>query len=263
MGSTLKRMATPVTSSSPAQPEDTPLKGRRVLLVDDDSVLLRAWSRTLGQHGMFVTTANRIQQAREELGEFQSRPLHYALVDDRLPDGFGLDFVPALIDMRPQPAFAVVSAHPSTERALRAWQRQIVIVPKPVSPSGLLQLMAFLSSHKRYKRRDRPPRTLRQDNLAFGKFVLTPDGLLTPEGMIKLTATGIELLAQLAERDGNWLRTMDLAHALYGRDDPHTTMVVRRHVSLLRRALGTHRWLVESELQRGYRVAPSVFAQSL
>ena len=36
-------------------------------------------------------------------------------------------------------------------------------------------------------------------------------------------------------------------------------MVVRRHVSLLRRALGSHRWLVESELQRGYRIAPSAF----
>ena len=37
-------------------------------------------------------------------------------------------------------------------------------------------------------------------------------------------------------------------------------MLVRRHVSLLRRALGEQRWIVESQLQRGYRIAPAAFA---
>lgn len=252
-------MATPVSSSSPAQPDDTPLKGRRILLVDDDAVLLRAWSRTLSQHGMFVSTASRIQQAKEELGEFRTRPLHYALVDDRLPDGFGLDFVMAISEMRPQPAFAVVSAHPSTERALRAWQRQIVIVPKPVSPTGLLQLMAFLTTQGQRKRRERPRRELRLEALPFGSFVLGPEGLVTPERTIRLTGMAIELMAQLIERNGSWVRTVDLCRSLYGREDAHAAMVVRRHVSLLRRALGNYRWLIESELQRGYRITPNAY----
>jgi DNA-binding response OmpR family regulator len=256
-------MATPVSSSSPAQPDDTPLKGRRILLADDDAVLLRAWSRTLSQHGMFVSTASRIQQAKEELGEFRTRPLHYALVDDRLPDGFGLDFVMAISEMRPQPAFAVVSAHPSTERALRAWQRQIVIVPKPVSPTGLLQLMAFLTTQGQRKRRERPRRELRLEALPFGSFVLGPEGLVTPERTIRLTGMAIELMAQLIERNGSWLRTIDLCRSLYGREDAHAAMVVRRHVSLLRRALGNYRWLIESELQRGYRITPSAYQTQL
>lgn len=256
-------MATPVSSSSPAQPDDMPLKGRRILLVDDDAVLLRAWSRTLSQHGMFVSTAARIQQAKDELAEFRTRPLHYALVDDRLPDGFGLDFVMAISEMRPQPAFAVVSAHPSTERALRAWQRQIVIVPKPVSPTGLLQLMAFLSTQGQRKRRERPRRELRLEALPFGSFVLGPEGLTTPERTIRLTGMAIELMAQLIERNGSWLRTTDLCRSLYGREDAHAAMVVRRHVSLLRRALGNYRWLIESELQRGYRITPTAFQTQL
>lgn len=234
------------------------LEGKRVLLLDDDQVLLRAWSRTLSQQGMHVVAVCRVHEARAELCAVRKRKLDYALIDDRLPDGFGLDLVAALAELRPTPAFAVISAHPSTERALRAWQRQVVIVPKPVSPSGLLQLLGFLATH-RYKRRERAPRTLRQEALPFGSFVLGPDGLHTPEGTIKLTATGIELMAQLLDRRGAWMRTLDLAHALYGRDDSHTTMVTRRHVSLLRRALGNYRWLVESELQRGYRLAPAAF----
>jgi len=253
-------MVMPTPGSQPAPPiGEISLQGRRVLLVDDDVVLLRAWARTLGQHGMYVVACSRIQEAREELVAFRRRPLHFALVDDRLPDGFGLDFVPALADLRPAPAFAVVSAHPSTERALRAWQRQIVIVPKPVSPTGLLQLMGFLATHRTRKRRERPRRESRHEPCPFGSYVLTADGLQTTEGLIKLTATGIEVIAQLVDRGGGWMRTVDLARELYGREDPHTAMVVRRHVSLLRRALGDHRWLIESELQRGYRIALSAF----
>lgn len=254
-------MSLPASGQDLAQPpSEVDLQGKRVLVLDDDPVLLRAWARTLSQNGMHVIPCARVGEAREELLGCRSRNrrLHYALVDDRLPDGFGLDLVGTLLDLRPSPAFAVVSAHPSTERALRAWQRQIVIVPKPVSPSGLLQLMEFLATHqRRQKRRERPPRELRQEALPFGRYVLGPQGLLTPEGTIRLAATGIEVLALLVERDGHWIRTVDLARQLYGREDQHTTMVVRRHISILRRALGPHRFLIENELQRGYRIAPS------
>lgn len=253
-------MVMPAPGSRSAQPSaEEPLQGKRVLLVDDDPVLLRAWARTLAQHGMLVTTAVRIQEAREELAVFRRRGLHFALVDDRLPDGFGLDLVPALAELRPLPAFAVVSAHPSTERALRAWQKQVVIVPKPVSPSGLLQLMDFLVTHRKRKQRERPKRAQRVDTLPFGSFVLGPDGLATPDGLVKLGATAGELLALLIERDGGWMRSVDLARELYGREDPHTMMVVRRHISLLRRALAGHRWLIESEVQRGYRICSEAF----
>jgi DNA-binding response OmpR family regulator len=257
-------MVLPAPDSESSQPiAEGPLQGRRVLLVDDDALLLRAWARTLAQHGMLVTAAMRIHEAREELVFLRKRGLHFALVDDRLPDGFGLDLVPALAELRPKPAFAVVSAHPSTERALRAWQSQTVIVPKPVSPTGLLQLMGFLAEHRSPKRRERPKREQRVETLPFGAFVLDPDGLSTPDGFIKLSATAVELLAQLVERGGAWVRSVELARELYGRDDPHTMMVVRRHISLLRRALGKHRWLVESEIQRGYRIAGAAFQPRL
>jgi DNA-binding response OmpR family regulator len=246
-------------SESPQPIADGPLQGRRVLLVDDDVLLLRAWARTLAQHGMLVTAAMRIQEAREDLVSLRERGLHFALIDDRLPDGFGLDLVPALEELRPKPAFAVVSAHPSTERALCAWQSQTVIVPKPISPTGLLQLMGFLAEHRSPKRRERPKRELRVETLPFGAFVLDQDGLSTPDGFIKLSVTASELLALLVERGGAWMRSVDLARELYGRDDTHTMMVVRRHVSLLRRALGNHRWLVESETQRGYRISGAAF----
>jgi DNA-binding response OmpR family regulator len=264
-------MSSPLAApgAEPAQPIDggVEFSGKRVLLLDDDPVLSRAWGRTLSQHGMLVVTCGRIHEARSEIEGLRARNrrLHYALIDDRLPDGFGLDLIGALDELRPAPSFAVVSAHPSTERALRAWQRELVIVPKPVSPNGLLQLMGFLATRdgRKGKRRERPPRAPLTEALKFGAYMLTQDGLLTPEGAIHLSATAIELLALLVERDGRWMSTPDLCRSLYGREDAHAANVVRRHISLLRRTLGTHSFLVESALQRGYRIAPSALSPRL
>src|SRR5262245_47180822 len=141
-------MAAPAHSSEPASQDAAALRGRRILLVDDDPVLLRVWSRTLSQQGLVVRVASSIAQARQLMLGWRKRPFHHALVDDRLADGFGLDLVPALTELRPAPGFAVVSAYPSTERALRAWQREVVIVPKPASPSGLIELIGFLETRR-------------------------------------------------------------------------------------------------------------------
>lgn len=211
----------------------------------------------LARHGLVVHEATGVANARKLLSGWHERPFQYALVDDRLSDGFGLDLVPALAELRPAPGFAVVSAHPSTERALRAWQRDSVIFPKPASPEALLELIGFLETRRgrarmQYKRRDgvREPRR-------FGRFVLGADGLAGPHGRSKLTLVSQELLARLLQYGGEWVPTAQLARELYERDDAHGLMLLRRQISLLRRALGDQRWIVESQLQRGYRVAPA------
>jgi DNA-binding response OmpR family regulator len=232
------------------------------LLVDDDAVLLRVWSRTLIQHGMLVRVASGVGQARQCLSGWGELPLHYALVDDRLSDGFGLDLVPALHALRPTPGFAVVSAYPSTERALRAWQREIVIVPKPAKPAGLLELIEFLDTRRGrertyYKRGERV-----REAIQFGAFVLDADGLTGAARHVQLSAVLHELLARLVEYGGEWVATAQLAHDLYERDDAHSLTLVRRQISLLRRALGDQRWIIESQLQRGYRIAAAALGRA-
>jgi DNA-binding response OmpR family regulator len=189
------------------------------------------------------------------MSSWERRPFQYALVDDRLADGFGLDLVPVLSDLRPTPGFAVVSAYPSTERALRAWQRDVVIVPKPASPAGLLELIGFLDTRrgktrKHYKRGARV-----REAIQFGKFTLDADGLTGPDIRLPLSSVLHELMARLVDYSGDWVPTAQLARDVYERDDAHSLMLVRRQISLLRRALGDQRWMVESQLQRGYRIA--------
>ena len=190
------------------------------------------------------------------MSTWRERPYDYALVDDRLSDGFGLDLVPTLLTLRPAPGFAIVSGFPSTERALRAWQRDAMIVPKPTTPNGLIELVGFLETRRCIVRKNHYKRgASTRDAVHFGRFVLDADGLTSPAGQHKLTAVGQEILARLVQERGEWTSTLELAVELYQREDAQSLMLVRRHVSLLRRALGEQRWIIESALQRGYRIA--------
>ena len=154
----------------------------------------------------------------------------------------------------------MVSAFPSTERALRAWQRDVMIVPKPAHPSGLFELLGFLEARRGKERKTHYKRgTATREAVRFGQFTLDVDGLSGPTGRHKLTAIGQEIMGRLLRERGGWLSTRELAHELYERDDSQGWMLVRRHVSLLRRALGDERSIIESALQRGYRIDPRAF----
>jgi DNA-binding response OmpR family regulator len=224
---------------------------------------LRTWSRTLERRGLIVRTAGKVQQARQVLAGWTSRKFDYALVDDRLPDGFGLDLVPALSELRPAPGYAVVTARPSTERALRAWQKAVVIVPKPASPVGLLELLGFLETQRVTTRKPRYKREMSVlEPVRFGAFVLDPEGLRTEQGLLEIGGVGRILLAELLHYQGAWVPTVHLAREIYELEDAHGTMLVRRHISFLRRALGPLRWIVESAVQRGYRIAPAALTRN-
>lgn len=251
-----------LTAASQVEPSNTTLelRGRRVLLVDDDALLLKTWSRTLSNRGLIVRAVTRISEARDVLALWPKRKFDYALVDDRLPDGFGLDLVPLLTNLRPTPGFTVVSALPSTDRALTAWRNATVIVPKPVSPAGLFELLGFLDAQRKTRRLRYKRNSAVIEAVSFGRFVLDADGLRFDDERVRLTAVARMILAELANNGGAWVPTAQLARALYDIDDEHGTMLVRRQISLLRRALGDQRWLVESALQRGYRLAPEAFS---
>ena len=96
----------------------------------------------------------------------------------------------------------------------------------------------------------------------FGQFVLDADGLSARTGTTSSPRSAHEILGRLLRERGAWFGTGELARELYERDDSQGRMLVRRHVSLLRRALGDERWMIESALQRGYRIARSRMLES-
>lgn len=62
----------------------------RVLIVDDEPLVLRAWSRMLAREGMAVETADNAAEALEAL---RREPFDVALIDLVMPDPDGLQLI--------------------------------------------------------------------------------------------------------------------------------------------------------------------------
>jgi DNA-binding response OmpR family regulator len=224
---------------------------RRLLLVEDDPVYGRALIRALSGGGFSTHWAQTCAEARRMIANGPS--LSYALVDDRLGDGFGLDLLPLLDALRPKPCIALVSAHLSAERAMAALRADRLALPKPVTPAGVLELLALLE-------RRQLVRSASLDRLVFGAFVLDAEGLRAPDGLRPLCASSIALLRYLLMREPDgYLKAADIAVRLLNRRDSAGHDLVRRQVANLRRSLGPHAWLVASVAKRGYRIDPRAF----
>ena len=126
-----------------------------VLLVEDDERYARACRRALTHHGLQVCWVRSATEARTVL-ELDSLPyFEYALVDDRLPDGFGLDLMPLLHALTPRPASALMTAYASYHRALAAYGAGYVLFPKPETPRKLVDLLCALDRQRGALRADR------------------------------------------------------------------------------------------------------------
>lgn len=88
-----------------------------LLLVDDDDVLRARLGRALGERGFEVREAKTTDAARREA---ERESPEYALVDLRLPDGFGLDLVRDLVALDPTTRVVVLTGYGSLATAVQA-----------------------------------------------------------------------------------------------------------------------------------------------
>jgi ActR/RegA family two-component response regulator len=109
----------------------------RVLVVDDDESLLRAFRLSL-EHGLRLTTftASTAQAALRLAHEH--RP-HLVIVDLHLGTGSGLDLLKELRADHPGIALVMITAYGSVELAVRAVKAGAdEVVEKPVTPREIL-----------------------------------------------------------------------------------------------------------------------------
>lgn len=224
-----------------------------LLLVDDDKMFGRAMVRALSVHGCSVTWARSCAEAREVIEADGGLRLYYAIVDDRLGDGFGLELLPMLDALRPRPRTVLISAHLSAERAIAALRAKRVILPKPRTPSELIELLAVVEE-----------RVISVENHAssstcgrgFGAFALNAQGLLTGTGFLPLPRASLAVLRFLLSRSDCFLSAAEVARDFLGRRDEAGQALVRRQIANLRRSLGPQAWIVESVPKLGYRIDP-------
>jgi len=107
-------------------------RARRILVVEDDSTLNRLLLDQLSRIGFIVRGAGSRQQALEILEDFEP---DLAILDMRLPDTKGMEFLPELHRSCPVVILTAYGSIDQAVRAVKAGAAEYLI--KPVSPASL------------------------------------------------------------------------------------------------------------------------------
>lgn len=153
-----------------------------VLLVDDDQSFTPALSDYIQQHGLTVSTACNLAEARAQLREAQPDLL---LVDLALPDGSGLDLLRELKDSRTR--VVVLTGYPSFETAIDGLRADIDdYLTKPID---LARLRACLLTPRSERKSVAPLRAANDArSTGFSSFVGASDAMLELYRMIEKVA---------------------------------------------------------------------------
>jgi len=113
----------------------TPEQQGRILLVDDESAILRSFRYCLEDEGYSVATANSAQQAENLL---QRQVFDLCFLDLRLGDDNGLDVLAQMRVQAPWMRVVIVTAHSAVDTAVDAMQAGAAdYLVKPCSPDQL------------------------------------------------------------------------------------------------------------------------------
>jgi two-component system response regulator HydG len=89
----------------------------KILLVDDDSFVRQLFKGLLRGNGIVLRTANNCVEARHE---FHTTDFNLAILDQRLPDGKGLDLFGEMRSERPHQMAILITGYGDTRDAVRA-----------------------------------------------------------------------------------------------------------------------------------------------
>lgn len=90
-----------------------------ILLVDDEPATQFGFTRYLSKAGYEIRTVSTLAEARDAVG---SREFDVVLLDLRLPDGNGMDWVPKLREAFPDTAIVIITAYADIPGAVKAMQ---------------------------------------------------------------------------------------------------------------------------------------------
>lgn len=114
------RFATPADPVMLLSPPSTPARVRRVLVIDDEEAIRRAFSRHLLAAGWEVETASCAEEALDALAADR---FSVALCDIRMAGMSGLDFVPRALAVDPELAVVMLTGADLANTATEALQR--------------------------------------------------------------------------------------------------------------------------------------------
>jgi DNA-binding NarL/FixJ family response regulator len=118
------------------------MRSANVLIIEDDELVSRAFSRALKLAGYSVTCVASVAATRAKLGAARWDAV---LLDLSLPDGSGESLLPEIATYVDSTRIAVISAHAESDTIVSLHNRVAVTLPKPVDADSLIELVRKLS----------------------------------------------------------------------------------------------------------------------
>ena len=115
----------------------------KILIIDDESNILKSLKMILSSEGFDVFTAENLEQAKEILSTDE---IYLYLLDVFLPDGDGIEFISHIRNKQPEAIVIMISGHATIKMAIDATQQGADdFIEKPLSKAKLiLTLKNFL-----------------------------------------------------------------------------------------------------------------------
>jgi CheY-like chemotaxis protein len=138
--------ATPQTPHLEAEPAPaprlSPLAGMVVVAIDNDPRIVEGMKTLLSAWGCLPIVAQGQREALAELAR-QKRVPDAVLADYHLDEGDGVDAIIALRwKFGPQLPAALITADRSDDMRLRAYEKDVMVINKPVKPASLRAMLA-------------------------------------------------------------------------------------------------------------------------
>ena len=112
---------------------------KRILVIDDDKSILRAFTRLLQKNDYEVDVA---ETGKEALEKAETGHYNVALIDVRLPDMDGTDLLPKMQKTMHETVKIMITGFPSLENGVKALDEGAdAYLVKPVRPEELLTLI--------------------------------------------------------------------------------------------------------------------------
>ncbi|MDQ7989622.1 MAG: response regulator transcription factor [Candidatus Dactylopiibacterium sp.] len=214
----------------------------RLMLVEDDHEMASTLGTLLRAHGMVVDVARSLAQAERYLKGGQHQLL---LLDRRLPDGDGADFVPrARALCHSLPIIMLTALHSLEDRVRGLDVGADDYLTKPFAPEELLARIRAIS---------RRPAQIAIPNIRLGalQFDVSARSATIAGQPFLLPRRQLLVLEALLSRHGRTVSRRALEEAVYGFDEDIQSNALDAHVSKLRRALETSGAGLEIHVLRG------------
>lgn len=187
----------------------------RLLLVDDDRLLLRSLEKLFAQEGYFCKSAQTVEDARRELLRAGAdEPFDLILLDVGLPDGDGVSFCRQIRTRHRMPIMLLTARDEITDMVIGLEVGADDYLTKPFDPRELLaRTRAHLRRSAEYEASTSAP-----NQIELGRLVLDLDAREARKDgkVLPLTEREFELLHLLARYPGKALASEWMFEQIWG-----------------------------------------------